>query len=114
MRFSPHPKKKKGFALAHLEHLGASLKYSKGAGGDIKIHSPSISHMADIIDDHHEQMHGSRFGIQENLKKEVSKGIAAQREIVKKHASILAKHFKSKEFTQNKDKKHLKKYYYVL
>ena len=104
------PKKKKGFALAHIEHIGASLKYSKGAKGDVKIYAPSISHMAEIIEDHHEEMHGKRLGIQESIRAAANSGLAAQRAIVKKHAAALKRHFSSAEFTRNKDPKHVKKY----
>lgn len=104
------PKKKKGFALAHMEHIGASLKYSKGAKGDVKIYAPSISHMAEIIEDHHEEMHGKRLGIQESIRAATNSGLAAQRAIVKKHAAALKRHFSSAEFTRNKDPKHVKKY----
>lgn len=105
-----HPKKGAGHALAHLEHIGASLKYSKSTGGDIKIHSPSITHMASIIDKHHEQMHGKSAGVGEKIKQAAAAGVAAQKKIIKSHAGELEKHFSSKEFTQNKNPKHVKKY----
>jgi hypothetical protein len=105
-----HPKRGAGHALAHLEHIGASLKYSKASGGDVKIHSPSITNMGRIIDDHHEQMHGKSAGVGEKIKKAAAAGVAAQKKIVKAHAVELGKHFSSKEFTQNKNPKHVKKY----
>jgi|694.fasta_scaffold00790_48 hypothetical protein len=106
-----HPKKGAGHALAHLEHVGASLKYSKSEKeGSIKIHSPSISNMAKIVDDHHEQMHQKSAGVLKGVEDAVKKGVEEQRNIVKKHAKTLETHFKSKEFLQNKDKKHVKKY----
>jgi hypothetical protein len=70
-----HPKRGAGHALAHLEHVGASLKYSKASGGDIKIHSPSITHMAEIIDKHHEQMHGKSAGVGEKIKQAAAAGV---------------------------------------
>lgn len=91
-------KGKAGQALAHLEHIGASLKYSKKPSSAIKIHSPSITHMGEIVDSHHEQMHGKKLGIVDNMNKAVKKGLSAQQNVIKTHARELDKHFKSKDF----------------
>jgi len=80
-------------ARAYLAHLGASLKYSKGAPSSIKIHSPTVNKMAHIVDSHYQQMHGKSSGIHKDLDTIGKEGVAAQQAILAKHHNVLANYF---------------------
>lgn len=80
-------------ARAYLDHVGASLKYSKKTSSKIKVHSPSIGKMAQIIAEHHKKMHGEDSDIHENLNKIGSEGLQAQREALLKHHDTLNEYF---------------------
>ena len=72
---------------AHLENepftgFGGSLKYSSSdKDSQTKIHSPGINTLADIIDDHHQQMFGKSSDIHNELEKAVREGQAEQRKV---------------------------------
>lgn len=82
-------------ARAYLEHVGASLKYSKKPGGAIKIHSPTPNKLANIIDEHHKAMHGVSSGVVEELQKIGEEGLRAQQATLAPHHDYLSQHFGS-------------------
>jgi hypothetical protein len=87
------PQGQQDTAKAILEHIGSSLKYSKAKTNQIKIHSPTINKMAEIIDAHHKAMHGNSSGIHEILNNIGKEGIAAQRAALAKHHNVLSEYF---------------------
>lgn len=84
---------KQDTARAYLEHVGASLKYSKGLSSTLKIHSPTINKMAEIIDSHHKQMHGKSSGIHDELNGIAQEGVNAQKAALAKHHDALSNYF---------------------
>lgn len=82
-------------ARAYLEHVGASLKYSKKPSSAIKIHSPTPNKLASIIDEHHKKMHGESSGIVEELQKISEEGMRAQQATLAPHHDYLFQHFAS-------------------
>jgi len=89
------------------EHKGVSLKYSKVGSGSTKIHSPTLKNMADIIEAHHEKLHGKSFGLHALLKKEADRGLREQRQALRPYHDIIMKHLDANRDPNDKKLKHL-------
>ena len=82
-------------AKAIMDHVGASLKYSKKSASSIKIHSPTIGNMAAIIDAHHEAMHGHSTSLNDTLHSIANEGVENQRKSLAPHHAFLTNYFAS-------------------
>lgn len=92
------------YAHAFLEHLGASLKYSKGKEGAMKIYAPGVNTMADIVDNHHSKLFRSNRSLNDELREIADEGLNNQRKALKKHHSVLQDYFqKYDEENQSKN-----------
>ena len=97
-------KGEKDLAKAYLEHIGTSLKYSKSISSKIKVHSPTVNKLANIIEDHHNLMHGKSSGIMNELDNLGQEGVKAQQSALLPHHDYLSNHFNSlndKKLTYN-------------
>lgn len=89
------------YAHAFLEHLGASLKYSKGKESSMKIYAPGVNTMADIVDDHHSRLFGSNSSLRDKLREIADNGLNNQRSSLKNHHKKLQDYFQKYDEENN-------------
>lgn len=89
------------YAHAFLEHLGASLKYSKGKESAMKIYAPGINTMADIVDNHHGKLFRSNRSLNDELREISDRGLNNQRASLKQHHKELQDYFQQYDEENN-------------
>lgn len=83
------------YAHAFLDHLGASLKYSKGKESAMKIYAPGVSTMADIVDNHHSRLFRSNRSLNDDLREIADEGLQNQRKSLRRHHKELQDYFQN-------------------
>lgn len=88
-----HDTGEQDYAQAFLDHLGASLKYSKGKESSMKIYAPGVNTMADIVDNHHSRLFRSNRSLNDELREIADNGLNNQRASLRKHHKELQDYF---------------------